>query len=75
MAGFAIPAPPPADRPRRAEVRDQKGAKLEQAKVDLARAEKIMKQTDIPFLDSTTKSIEEIATHMLHEAHLLRRVY
>ena len=29
----------------------------------------------IRWLDSTTKSIEEIATHMLHEAHLVRRVY
>jgi regulator of PEP synthase PpsR (kinase-PPPase family) len=34
-----------------------------------------MRQADIPFLDSTTKSIEEIATTMLHEAQLARRVY
>jgi regulator of PEP synthase PpsR (kinase-PPPase family) len=34
-----------------------------------------MKQAQIQYLDSTTKSIEEIATHMLHEAHLVRRVY
>ena len=34
-----------------------------------------MKQHGIPFMDSTTKSIEEIATTMLHEAHLVRRVY
>ena len=34
-----------------------------------------MRNASIPFIDSTTKSIEEIATHMLHEAHLVRRVY
>jgi hypothetical protein len=38
-------------------------------------AEKLMRQAGIQFLDSTTKSIEEIATHVLHEAHLVRRVY
>ena len=41
----------------------------------MAAAEKLMRQAQIPYLDSTTKSIEEIATHMLHEAHLVRRVY
>jgi regulator of PEP synthase PpsR (kinase-PPPase family) len=41
----------------------------------VAAAEKLMRHAGIPFLDSTTKSIEEIATHLLHEAHLVRRVY
>jgi hypothetical protein len=34
-----------------------------------------MRQAGINYIDATTKSIEEIATHMLHEAHLVRRVY
>ena len=37
--------------------------------------ERLMRAAGIPFIDSTTKSIEELATHMLHEAHLVRRVY
>ncbi len=54
---------------------DSKYAAIDNCRYEVAAAEKLMKQTEIPFLDSTTKSIEEIATHMLHEAHLLRRVY
>ena len=38
-------------------------------------AEKRMRKAGIPYLYSTTTSSEEIATHMLHEAHLVRRVY
>lgn len=38
-------------------------------------AEALMHQFSIRFLDSTTKSIEEIATTILHEARLERRVY
>ena len=54
---------------------DSKYAALENCRYEVAAAEKLMKQAEIPFIDSTTKSIEEIATHMLHEAHLVRRVY
>ena len=54
---------------------DSKYAALENCRYEVAAAERLMKQNGIPFLDSTTKSIEEIATHMLHEAHLVRRVY
>ncbi|HLX24655.1 MAG TPA: pyruvate, water dikinase regulatory protein [Usitatibacter sp.] len=54
---------------------DSKYAAIENCRYEVAAAEKLMKQAGIPFLDSTTKSIEEIATHMLHEAHLVRRVY
>lgn len=54
---------------------DSKYAALENCRYEVTAAEKLMRRTDIPFLDSTTKSIEEIATHMLHEAHLVRRVY
>ena len=54
---------------------DSTYAALENCRYEVAAAEKLMRQAQIPFLDSTTKSIEEIATHMLHEAHLVRRVY
>jgi regulator of PEP synthase PpsR (kinase-PPPase family) len=54
---------------------DSRYAAIDNCRYEVAAAEKLMKQAQIPFLDSTTKSIEEIATHMLHEAHLVRRVY
>jgi [pyruvate, water dikinase]-phosphate phosphotransferase / [pyruvate, water dikinase] kinase len=54
---------------------DSRYAALDNCRYEVAAAERLMKQAGIPFLDSTTKSIEEIATHMLHEAHLVRRVY
>jgi len=54
---------------------DSKYAALENCRYEVSAAEKLMRQAQIPFLDSTTKSIEEIATHVLHEAHLVRRVY
>ena len=54
---------------------DSKYAALENCRYEVAAAEKLMRHAGIPYLDSTTKSIEEIATHLLHEAHLVRRVY
>ncbi|MGZ5034194.1 MAG: posphoenolpyruvate synthetase regulatory kinase/phosphorylase PpsR [Usitatibacter sp.] len=54
---------------------DSRYAAVDNCRYEVAAAEKLMRQAEIPFLDSTTKSIEEIATHMLHEAHLVRRVY
>ena len=54
---------------------DSRYAALDNCRYEVAAAERLMKQAGIPFIDSTTKSIEEIATHMLHEAHLVRRVY
>jgi [pyruvate, water dikinase]-phosphate phosphotransferase / [pyruvate, water dikinase] kinase len=54
---------------------DSKYASVENCRYEIAAAERLMRQHAIPYLDSTTKSIEEIATHMLHEAHLVRRVY
>jgi regulator of PEP synthase PpsR (kinase-PPPase family) len=54
---------------------DSRYAAVDNCRYEVAAAEKLMKQAGIPYLDSTTKSIEEIATHMLHEAHLVRRVY
>jgi hypothetical protein len=54
---------------------DSRYAALDNCRYEVSAAEKLMRQAQIPYLDSTTKSIEEIATHMLHEAHLVRRVY
>jgi len=54
---------------------DSKYAAIENCRYEIAAAEKLMRRNDITYLDSTTKSIEEIATHVLHEAHLVRRVY
>ncbi len=54
---------------------DSRYAALDNCRYEVAAAEKLMRQAGITFLDSTTKSIEEIATHVLHEAHLVRRVY
>jgi len=54
---------------------DSRYAALDNCRYEVNAAEKLMRQAGIPYLDSTTKSIEEIATHMLHEAHLVRRVY
>jgi hypothetical protein len=54
---------------------DSRYAALDNCRYEVAAAEKLMRQAQIPYLDSTTKSIEEIATHVLHEAHLVRRVY
>jgi regulator of PEP synthase PpsR (kinase-PPPase family) len=54
---------------------DSTYAALDNCRYEVAAAEKLMRHAGIPYLDSTTKSIEEIATHMLHEAHLVRRVY
>jgi regulator of PEP synthase PpsR (kinase-PPPase family) len=54
---------------------DSRYAALDNCQYEVSAAEKLMRQAQIPFLDSTTKSIEEIATHMLHAAHLVRRVY
>lgn len=54
---------------------DSRYASLENCKYEVEAAEKLMTQSGIPFLNSTAKSIEELATHILHEAHLVRRVY
>ena len=54
---------------------DSRYAALDNCRYEVSAAERLMRAAGIPYLDSTTKSIEEIATHMLHEAHLVRRVY
>jgi regulator of PEP synthase PpsR (kinase-PPPase family) len=35
----------------------------------------MMRQENIPVLDTTTRSIEELATVILHQANLQRHIY
>ena len=54
---------------------DSKYASIENCRWEVSAAESLMQQAGISFLNSTTKSIEELAATLLHEAHLVRRVY
>lgn len=42
---------------------------------EVRQAESLMRQEGIPYLDATSKSVEELATTILHEAKLVRRIY
>lgn len=50
-------------------------ATLENCEYEVREAEALMRHEGIPFLDATTKSVEELATTILQEAKLQRRVY
>ena len=50
-------------------------AKLENCEFEVREADALMRQEGIPFLDATSKSVEELATTILHEAKLVRRIY
>jgi regulator of PEP synthase PpsR (kinase-PPPase family) len=52
-----------------------KYAALENCRHEVREAEHLMQQHGIPMLDTTTKSIEEIATTVLHRAKLARHAY
>jgi regulator of PEP synthase PpsR (kinase-PPPase family) len=52
-----------------------KYATLENCRYEVREAEHLMQQHGIPMLDTTTKSIEEIATTVLHRAKLQRHIY
>ena len=54
---------------------DSKYAAFENCKWEVQTAETLMRNAGVSFLNSTTKSIEELATTILHDAHLDRRVY
>ena len=54
---------------------DSKYASFENCKWEVDAAESLMKTSGISFLNSTAKSIEELAATILHEARLVRRVY
>ena len=50
-------------------------ATLANCEFEVREAEALMRQEGIPFLDATSKSVEELATTILQEAKLTRRVY
>ncbi|MEP7155881.1 MAG: pyruvate, water dikinase regulatory protein [Betaproteobacteria bacterium] len=54
---------------------DSKYASFENCKWEVNTAEMLMRDAGVSYLNSTTKSIEELATTILHEARLDRRVY
>lgn len=50
-------------------------ATLANCEYEIKQAEALMRQVGIPYLDATSKSVEELATTILHEAKLVRRIY
>lgn len=52
-----------------------KYAALDNCRYEVREAEAMMVRENIPMLDTTTKSIEEIATTILHRAKLERHIY
>lgn len=50
-------------------------AKLENCEHEVREAEALMKRENIPFLDATRKSVEELATTIMQQAKLERRIY
>ena len=54
---------------------DSKYASLENCRYEIAEAERLMRKYDIRWLNSTVRSIEEIATEILQDVKLERRVY
>lgn len=50
-------------------------ATLANCEFEVREAEALMRREGIPFLDATSKSVEELATTILHEARLVRRIY
>jgi regulator of PEP synthase PpsR (kinase-PPPase family) len=52
-----------------------KYATLANCEFEVREAERLMRNEGIRILDVTTKSVEELATTILHEAKLVRRIY
>jgi len=50
-------------------------ATLSNCEFEVREAEALMQQEGVPVLDVTSKSVEELATTILQEAKLLRRIY
>ncbi len=50
-------------------------ATLANCEFEVREAEALMRQQGIPYLDATSKSVEELATTILQEAKLVRRIY
>ena len=54
---------------------DSEYASLKNCQYEVHEAEALMRQEGIPYLDATNKSIEELATAVLHQANLERKIY
>jgi hypothetical protein len=52
---------------------DSRYASLSQCQFEVEKAEKIFRRESIPFINTSSASIEEIATTILHQAGLTRR--
>ena len=50
-------------------------ATLSNCEFEVREAEAMMRRENIPFLDATSKSVEELATTIVHEGKLVRRIY
>ena len=50
-------------------------ATLTNCEFEIREAESLMRQQGIPYLDATSKSVEELATTIMQEAKLVRRIY
>lgn len=53
---------------------DSRYASAQQVKFELNEAEAVLKKLGIPYIDTTNSSIEEIATTIIHETGIKRRV-
>ncbi|MCB6185202.1 kinase/pyrophosphorylase [Leeia sp. TBRC 13508] len=60
---------------RRERKPDSRYAALDNCKFELAEAESLMRRERIPFLDTTHKSVEELASTIIHSAGLTRRLF
>lgn len=54
---------------------DSRYARLEQCRYEVQAAEALFRREGIPFLDTSIMSIEEIATSIMHQTGLKRRLY
>lgn len=54
---------------------DSAYASLKNCAYEVHAAKKLMRREGIPYLDATSKSIEELATAILHQAKLERKIY
>jgi regulator of PEP synthase PpsR (kinase-PPPase family) len=50
-------------------------ADLKNCEYEIREAEAMMRRENIPFLDATAKSVEELATTIMQQAKLERRIY
>lgn len=54
---------------------DSRYARLDNCRYEVEQAERLMRKHGIPWLNSTTRSIEEIATKIMQDVRLERRAY